>query len=69
MAIQSINHIAYQGIHFVVSVGQGRWLEGVIERSPVNEETILAENLFENVSFHFLSPGVQSRIQSLSSSG
>ena len=69
MAIQSINHIAYQGIHFVVSVGQGRWLEGVIERSPVNEETVLAENLFENVSFHFLSPGVQSRIQPPSYSG
>jgi len=41
----------------------------VIERSPVDEEAVLAENLFENVSFHFLSPGGQSRIQSPSYSG
>jgi hypothetical protein len=69
VAIQGINHIAYQSIHFVISMGQGRWLEGVIESSPVDEEAVLAKNLFENVSFHFLSPEVQSRIQPPSYSG
>jgi len=41
----------------VIPVRQGGRLEGVVERTPVDEETVLTENLFENVSFHFLSPG------------
>tara|TARA_Y100000590_G_scaffold262741_1_gene294866 strand:- start:1670 stop:1954 length:285 start_codon:yes stop_codon:yes gene_type:complete len=34
----------------------------MIECAPIHEETILAENFFENVSVHFLSPLGQNTI-------
>ena len=56
MTVQGIDQIAYQRLDLVIPVGQGGRLEGVVERTSVDEETVLTENLFENVSLHFLSP-------------